>query len=273
MRKVRVFESRECGRIQKLMEHFLAGELTVETNQEILLHLEDCSTCRQEEKSRLEARRVLSKGWVSQPIPPDLEDKIVNGLEAKEGPLPAALLRVAGFFLVALGLGAAFLFFPWLGEDNGTLMAGTHYDQIVGDHLNCSGHQTPAESVMPLDSVQTTLEAALHEMGESYQLVAIRLCRVGEVSLIHYVFEGEGRSMSLILEEKSSLQHLALQGDEPERVLDGLKVILLEEDEDLVTLAGLEMPDYFVYLVSEEEEPEQTFLLAEELIPALKAAL
>jgi anti-sigma factor RsiW len=273
MREVSVFESKDCGRIQKLLDHFLAGELTVETNQEILLHLENCSTCRQEEKSRLEARRVLSKGWVSQPIPPDLEDKIVKGLEAKQGPLPASLLRAAGFFLMVLGLGAALLFFPWLGENGGALMAGTHYDQIVGDHLHCSGHQTPAESVMPLDSVQPSLEAALHEMGESYQLVAIRLCRVGEVALIHYVFEGEGRSMSLLLEEKSNLQHLALQGDEPARVLDGMKVILLEEDQALITLAGLETSDYFVYLVSEEEEPGQTFQLAEELIPSLKAAL
>ena len=93
MRKVRVFESKECGRIQKLMDHFLAGELTVESNQEILLHLEDCSTCRQEEKSRVEARRILSEGWVSQPTPPDLEDKIVKGLEANQGPLHKKIFK------------------------------------------------------------------------------------------------------------------------------------------------------------------------------------
>ena len=89
MRQVSGFESKECGRVQKLMDHFLAGELTVESSQEILLHLESCSTCRQEEKSRLRARQALNQGWSSQPVPPDLERKIMDGLETGAGTVPA----------------------------------------------------------------------------------------------------------------------------------------------------------------------------------------
>ena len=35
MKQVRGFKSKDCGRVQKLMDHFLAGELTVESSQEI----------------------------------------------------------------------------------------------------------------------------------------------------------------------------------------------------------------------------------------------
>jgi len=75
----------------------------------------------------------------------------------------------------------------------------------------------------------------------------------------------------VILEGRSNLEHLALQGNERERILDGVRVIFLQQEQDLVTLAGLETPGYFVYLLGEEEE--QTLQLAERIIPSLKAAL
>jgi hypothetical protein len=269
MKQVSGFESKDCGRVHKLMDHFLAGELTVESSQEILLHLESCSSCRQEEKSRLRARRALNKGWGSQPVPSDLQKKIMDGLETRASIVPAFVLRVAALILVTLGLGVLLLF--WLGPNSGTLIAQAHYDGIVGDHLNCSGHQTSPEVILPLDSVQTRIETALQGMGDSYRLLETRLCRVGEVEIIHYVFEGQGGQISVILEGKSNLEHLALQGNEPERTLDGVRVILLPQEQDLVTLAGLETPGYFVYLVGEEEE--RTLQLAERIIPSLKAAL
>jgi hypothetical protein len=269
MKQVSGFQSKDCGPVLKLMDHFLAGELTVESSQEILLHLESCSTCRQEEKSRLKARRALNEGWSSQPVPSDLQEKIMDGLETRASIVPAFLLRVAALILVTLGLGVMLLF--WLGPNSGTLIAQAHYDGIVGDHLNCSGHQTSPEAILPLDSVQTRIETALQEMGDSYRLLETRLCRVGEVEIVHYVFEGRGGQISVILEGKSNLEHLALQGNEPERTLEGVRVILLPQEQDLVTLAGLETPGYFVYLVGEEEE--QTLQLAERIMPSLKAAL
>lgn len=269
MKQVSGFKSKDCGRVLKLMDHFLAGELTVESSQEILLHLESCSTCRQEEKSRLGARRALNEGWRSQPVPSDLEKKIMDGLETGAGIVPGFLLRVAALILVTLGLGVLLLF--WLGPNSGTLIAQAHYDGIVGDHLNCSGHQTPPEAILPLDSVQTRIETALQGMGGSYRLLETRFCQVGKVEIVHYVFEGQGGQISVILEGKSNLEHLALQGNEPERILAGVRVILLPQEQDLVTLAGLETPGYFVYLVGEEEE--RTLQLAERIVPSLKAAL
>jgi hypothetical protein len=91
MNKVSVLEPKDCKRIQKLLDCFLAGELTVESNQESLQHLEHYSTCRAEERSRLEARRLLVEGWNSKPVPLDLKDQVVAGLETRTRVLSPAL--------------------------------------------------------------------------------------------------------------------------------------------------------------------------------------
>ena len=91
MNKVSVFEPKDCKRVQKLLDHFLSGELTVESNQEILQHLEHCSACQAQEKSWLEARRLLVEGWDAQSVPAGLEDRVVKGLEGKNmGPASGA---------------------------------------------------------------------------------------------------------------------------------------------------------------------------------------
>lgn len=112
MRKVSQFESKECRRVQKLLDHFLAGELAVETNQEILLHLEHCSVCREEENSRMRVRQVLKDSWNSQPVPSDLKEKITGGLVSKSSALPVFLCLVAGLFLLAIALGILMLLSP-----------------------------------------------------------------------------------------------------------------------------------------------------------------
>ncbi|MDA2933399.1 zf-HC2 domain-containing protein [Acidobacteria bacterium AH-259-D05] len=271
MGKVSVFESKECKRIQKLLDHFLAGELTVETNQEILLHLEHCSVCQVEEKLRMQARQALTDSWNSQPVPSGLKDKITEGIEAKASTVPALLRRVAGLLLMAVGLGTFVLFFPSLSKNAGLLMAVNHYEEVAADHVNCSGHPVPPTFVLPLESVQSRLEQTLEEMSEHYQLTATRICRIGEVQVIHYVFQGLDRRVSLVLEQRLDQQHLVLEGNEPQRVLHDLTVFLLEMNS--ITLASFETPDYFVYLVSEKVDAGQVFQLAEKMIPFLKVAL
>ncbi|MFQ5929535.1 MAG: anti-sigma factor family protein [Acidobacteriota bacterium] len=271
MRKVSQFESKECRRVQKLLDHFLAGELAVETNQEILLHLEHCSVCREEENSRMRVRQVLKDSWNSQPVPSDLKEKISGGLVSKSSALPVFLRLVAGLFLLAIALGVLMLLSPSVGEKTGTVMAFDHSPEAAQDHLNCSGQLPPPTAVLPLDPVAVSMQQALKEVDDSYQLIETRLCEVGDVHFVHYAFEGRGRRMSLILEEKSNHQHLVVRGDAPEKVLHGVEVILLQRDS--LSLAYLETPNYFVYLISEEREPNQTFQLTEKIIPSLKAAL
>ena len=271
MNKISVFEPKDCQRIQKLLDHFLAGELTVESNQEILQHLEHCSTCQAQEKSRLEARRLLVKGWNSQPVSSGLEDQVVAGLDARTWVLPPALRRVAGLILMAAGIGAFALFSPWMSENGGLLMAVNHYEEVAADHVNCSGHPAPPSLVLPLESVQVRVEQILEQMSGRYRLRETRICRIGDSHVFHYFFRGEDTSVSVVLEERVESEHLALEGDETQRVLHGVMVSLIRSNS--LTLASFEMPGYFVYLVSEQVDPEAVLQLADRVLPSLQAAL
>jgi len=271
MNKVSVFEPKDCRRIQKLLDHFLAEELTVESNQEILQHLEYCSTCQEEERSRIEARRLLVKGWKSQPVPPGLEDQVVAGLEAKTRGLPPALRRVAGLVLMAGGIGAFALFFPWMGENRGFLMAVDHYEEVAADHVNCLGYPAPPSFVLPLEPVQARVEQVFGQIGNGYRLTEKRICRIGDAHVFHYFFQGENAGVSVVLEERSEQEHLALEGNEIQRVLHGVTVSLIRSNS--LTLASFEAPEYFVYLVVGEVDPEEALQLADRVLPSIQAAL
>ena len=271
MNKVSVFEPKDCRRTQELLDHFLAGELTVESNQEILQHLDHCSACQAEEKSRLEARRLLVEGWNSQPVPPALEDQVVAGLEARTRVLPPALRRVAGLVLMAMSIGAFALFFPWMSENTGLLMAVDHYEEVAADHVNCSGHPVPPSLVLPLDSVQARVEQAFRQVGGGYHLIERRICRIGGSPVFHYFFQGENTGVSVVLEERSEQEHLALEGNETQRVLHGVTVSLIRSNS--LTLASFETPRYFVYLVVGQADPEEVLQLADRVLPSIQAAL
>ena len=271
MNKVSVFEPRDCKRIQKLLDHFLAGELTVESNQEILQHLEHCSGCQAEEKSRLQARRLLVEGWNSVTAPSGLQAKVAGSLEPRTRVLPPMLRKVAGLILMASGIGAVVLFLPWMSENTGLLMAVSHFEEVAADHVNCSGHPAPPTSVLPLESVQTRFEQVFGQMGDRYRLIETRICRIGDFQVFHYFFQGDNRSVSVVLEERSDPQHLALNGDERQRALHGVTVSLIRSDS--LTLAAFESPEYFVYLVVEQVDPEAVFQLADRVLPSIQAAL
>ena len=271
MTRIRGFESRDCQHTQKLLDHFLAGELSVETNQEILAHLEHCPDCRREEESRIQVRGLLKEAWATLPVPGDLEGRIIGDLVPQSKTWSGFLRMAAGFFIFVVALGVFISLLSPLGRNSGVVMALDHYDEAIDDHVNCSGSVAARNAVLPLDSVEVEMEQSLSRADHPYQLTEKRLCRVDGVRFVHYVFRGRNQSMSLILEEKSEHRHVTI-GDAEEEAFDGLRVALLEVGESL-GLVYAETPGYFVYLVSEEVEPERVLRLTQRILPSLVAAL
>jgi len=74
--KISHFESGECRRIRGLLDDFLADELSIETNREILSHLEGCTLCGQEQQRRERLKRILKTSWNSLASPSPLKSII-----------------------------------------------------------------------------------------------------------------------------------------------------------------------------------------------------
>jgi len=69
----------ECRRFRDIADSYLSEELLVETNHEVLRHLESCPTCRAELAARRQVRRVLRSAFANaEELKPssDLRDRV-----------------------------------------------------------------------------------------------------------------------------------------------------------------------------------------------------
>src|SRR5262249_42310517 len=75
----RVMTRAECQRYRELMDDWLNSELSVETTQEILRHVERCADCRSEIERRQAVRRLLQRR-LTPSVPPTLRGRVVQAL-------------------------------------------------------------------------------------------------------------------------------------------------------------------------------------------------
>jgi hypothetical protein len=75
----------------------------------------------------------------------------------------------------------------------------------------------------------------------------------------------------VVLEERVESGYLALEGDEIQRVLQGMTVALIRPNS--LILASFATSEHFVYLVSEQVDPEAVLQLVDRVLPSLQAAL
>jgi len=76
----------ECRRFRDIADSYLSEELLVETNHEVLRHLESCPTCRAELAARRQVRRVLRSAFATshelRPAP-DLRERVQRYAQAR----------------------------------------------------------------------------------------------------------------------------------------------------------------------------------------------
>lgn len=270
MNRTRVFQPRECSRVRSLLDDFLSSELSVETNQEILAHLDVCAECDRERCLREGVRDRLRKEWNAQPVSASLQDKAEAMLGNRRRFFPAWALWAAATVLTAMGVGALVML-PW--EDEGVPTRAVqwidHYHVVARDHIECAGYPTE-DPGLPLEHYQAAVESVLQETPFLFHLVSIDRCRLEDASFVHYTFKGEGLRLSLFFEAREERQHLAELAGNIQKVLEGVRLQLVRQNS--LTVTALESPRHFVYLVSEAGEGA-TLRLAEKLLPPLKAAL
>ncbi|MBL8113176.1 MAG: zf-HC2 domain-containing protein, partial [Acidobacteria bacterium] len=98
------------GRVLRVLDSYLSNELTVESNHEILEHLERCSACREELAARERLRRSVRRLAALEPGPAEgLEERLRRRL--RETPvsrgrvrLPIVLLAAAALLATGIGI-------------------------------------------------------------------------------------------------------------------------------------------------------------------------
>src|SRR5260370_33260955 len=65
-----------CDKTRKYLDSYISNELLVETNHEVLRHIENCPACAAEVEARTELRTRIRVAVNSQSVPPELQARI-----------------------------------------------------------------------------------------------------------------------------------------------------------------------------------------------------
>ena len=146
----------QCRDVRDLADSFLSEQLLVETNHEVLRHLESCPECRSELEGRRLLRAAIHRAFLNADalrMRDDLAHDLRPRLRASR-PGAGLLSRrraVAAAAVAAAAAGAGLFLLPD-GFDAIALDA-------VGDHRNCAVRFSLAEKPIPLEEAETRYAA------------------------------------------------------------------------------------------------------------------
>lgn len=266
----------ECRNARELLDLFLAEELLVETNHELLRHLSGCLECKADLDSRAMLRTRLKQAFdrrIDFQMRPEFADALATRLRASavtgRGSWRIAWLTVAAAASVLLGVAASVYFLRQAAPEIAALAAGDHQNCAVKFALTerpisldeAAARYDPAYArlrTVPPDEVPTgagTLHAA-----ERHSCV-FRNRRFG-----HVVFRLDQHVVSVLMTSDSSGA-----GSEP-----GMQQLSWLPSSDGLSMASYRTPGHIVYIVSDLQAPafrQVAESLAESRVAALRHVL
>ena len=247
----------QCREVRDLADSFLSEQLLVETNHEVLRHLEGCPACRAELASRRELRRAVRRAFINNEplrISDEFRDRAVSRLRrATPGRTPRRIVRgrwaigvtVAALLVIAAGAG---LYLRRRGID---LVAR----DAVGDHQNCAVQFRLAEKPIPLEDAAARYDPSFRLLQDTpsddwntpigpIHVVDRHSCVFQGRRFAHIVLQFQGQVVSLLItrsdseaiESVNSAGRVPLSAGPPSE--DGFQVVSFDIPGHIVFLVG-----------------------------------
>jgi hypothetical protein len=172
-----------CREFRELLDSYVTGELLVETNHEMIRHLEECPGCRAELDDRRRLRAKLKSAFTDSAelqMRPEFAATLATRLRDAARPPASARWRLsswwalaAGVALVAAiggsgGLRRAVVARLTPGQLNGVTQAVWQLARAAaGDHRDCALHFRLAEKPIPLEEAARRYDPAYHALREA----------------------------------------------------------------------------------------------------------
>ena len=279
--KVIKFGQGECKTIKSYMDSYMNNELLVETNHEVLKHLETCKDCAAELESRLRVKRVLQRA-VKQDVAPDSLQYRIQREIRKQQPTPGYqwrnwLLAAAAMLIVALGSWSVFQ----AVQSNQTKTLALAQQQNVevltvglNNHLHCAvdwqfadRHFTDEEMNMKLGAEFIGLVSLVKDkVPNGFEVVVGHRCSFKKREYIHLILKNQNKVMSLVLTRKNGE---AFANAAIGNVIEASGIPVRAERLQDYEVTGFETRDYFAFVVSNLDKQESA-LVATSLAPAVR---
>lgn len=272
------FGQKGCEKIRRYLDSYLSNELLVETNHEVLRHLERCTGCTEELDRKIRARKLLRGAVKAQAPPPALEERVRKAVRARAAAAPGASewQRWAIAAVVVLGV--------ILGGVKGIRMRQEYVARqaallAVGlqDHVHCAlaGNYpaTPpslaqmAEKMGPgFVQLVPIVEAKLPR----YRVLQGHRCSVNGRPYEHIILRGDHGLMSVVVTRKQPGESFPRGVLAP--VLNASGIPMHDARLDDLAVSGFETRDFLVFVVS-NLSGNANLEVAESLAPRVRGVL
>ena len=265
----------QCRDFRELADSYLSDELLVETNHDVIRHLETCADCRRELAARRNLRSKLRRGFESAP---DLQ------MSEKFAGTPTTQLRdvafsrahlsatkyiaIAASLLIVAALGFIVVQQRWRLQTSAVLTAS-----VVGDHQDCALNHRLDEKPIDLNEAGRKYDRAYinlvsglmseDRLPAGVELVDAHSCVFKGRRFGHVILKYHGQLVSVLVTNIETQDHVGSTG---------VKEAIAEAQLDGFQLAHFETTRHAVYVVSGLSDAEN-LSIARAIEPSLSQHL
>jgi anti-sigma factor (TIGR02949 family) len=260
-----------CEKIRKYLDSYVSNELLVETNHDVLRHIENCTTCAAELDARTRVRTRLKAAVKNQSVPPELQVRIREHIHRgrPHSWAGAGWVRWAGA-IAAVVLVCAGLWVNYSGERRIAVTdrpAQNAYIQRIsarmaavlkvglGDHIHCAVFRKYPKNPPSLEQMEADLGPAYQGLlpvvrgavPDGYRVVMAHQCTYAGRKFIHFTFEKGGDLISLVISRRNAGE--SMEGLAPAGEPSGMPIY--QSAAGRYQVAGFEAGGYLAYVVSD----------------------
>jgi hypothetical protein len=256
------FEQKSCERIRGLLDAYVSNELLVETNLEVLRHLNVCTSCGTIAAERARVKRMLKQAVGSENAPAALRSRIQREIQATRPARSNWVLAAAA--AIVLGLGG-YMALQWFGARQ---MANPHPALAavlrvgLDDHIHCAvgtwyrGREFSDERMARDLGPQF---AGLAPMVKSVvpadmKMLVAHQCQVNGRNFVHFILQKQDRTFSLIITRKDGESFTDVAGGSS--LNSGVRIH--ESRMQNFEVAGTETRDFLVYFISDSTSDQNS---------------
>jgi anti-sigma factor (TIGR02949 family) len=277
-----------CEKTRRYMDAYISNELLVETNHEMLRHLETCPACSAELETRGRLRSLLKSAVQNQPVPPGLPASVREQIRRRQtSPWTHWALASAAAFALCI---AAWLAYPWQQTlpDFADRAAQASYIQRVsatvasifksglGDHIHCAVFRKYPRNPPTVEEMEDKLGPeyrgllALVEpvVPPGYRVVMAHQCTYGDRHFVHLTMRKGEDLISVVITKRNPGETLNTLS--PAATASG--VPLYQSTAERYQIAAFESERYLAFVVS-TLEVRKNLQLAAALAPAVRRLL
>jgi anti-sigma factor (TIGR02949 family) len=277
-----------CEKTRKYIDSYISNELLIETNHEVLRHIESCPSCSAEVEAKTQLRNRLRSAVKSQAVPPELQVHIRERIsKPRSHSWMAADWTRWAVAAAATILDCAGVWSTWSRERLPGITdrpAQTAYIQKIsasmaavlkvglGDHIHCAVFRKYPKTPPTVDVMEEKLGPEFKgllpvvraSVPDGYRIVMAHQCTYGDRKFVHFTMEKNGTLLSLVIARKQpgdSLQGLSASGDPA-------GIPIFQSSAQKYEVAGFDAGNFLAYVVSDLKS-STNLQVAENLAPGV----